>query len=151
MRYLRSAALLLLAAACGGDAPDADDTTEMPEEAVAAPIEPRIMAIDIGIAVDSSGQIMGAGVESFPTADTLHVAVRTQAAAAGASLGIRMMRGTMTLDSTGATVGAPDADGIARTSVAFPKAATVPAGSYKVEVFLDGASGGIREFSFRAP
>lgn len=151
MRHFRPAALLLLAAACVGDAPAPDETAEAVEEVAAAPVEPRIMAIDIGIAVDTSGQIMGAGVESFPAADTLHVAVRTQAAAAGASLGIRLMRGTTTIDSTGATVGTPDAAGIARTTVSFPKAATVPAGSYKVEAFLDGVSGGIREFSFQAP
>jgi hypothetical protein len=158
MRLLRPIALLLLATACGGDAPDTDAETEAEPTAAAEattalpmPTEPHVMAIDIGIAVDDSGRIMGAGVEAFPAPAPLFVSIRTQATPAGMPLAARLVSGTRTVDSTSGVAAAPEASGIGRTTLTLAKAAGLAPGEYRVEVFLDGASVGIREFRFNAP
>lgn len=156
MRLLRPVALLLLATACGGDAPDTDAETEAAPAAEAAtalpmPTEPHVMAIDIGIAVDDSGRIMGAGVEAFPAPAPLFVSIRTQATPEGTPLAARLVSGTRTVDSTSGTAAAAEASGIGRTTLTLAKAAGLAPGEYRVEVFLDGASVGIREFRFNAP
>jgi hypothetical protein len=156
MRLLRPVALLLLATACGGDAPDADAATEPMAAAEAStalpmPTEPHVMAIDIGIAVDDSGRIMGAGVEAFPAPAPLYVSIRTQATPEGTPLAARLVSGTRTVDSTSGTASAAEASGVGRTTLQLAKAATLAPGEYRVEVYLDGVSVGIREFRFNAP
>lgn len=156
MRMLRPIALLLLATACGGDAPAPDADGEAAAAADAAanapamPTEPHVMAIDIGIAVDDSGRIMGAGVEAFPDPAPLYVSIRTQATPAGTPLSARLLAGTRTVDSVGSTAAAPEASGVGRTTLQLAKAADLAPGEYRVEVFLDGVSVGIREFRFNA-
>jgi hypothetical protein len=151
MRYLPAAALLLLATACGDNSPPPPEITEDTTQAAQMPAEPHVMAIDMGIAVDDSGRIMGVGVETFPSPDTVYVAVRTQAAPEGSAIGVRLLSGERTVDSTGTTTGAMDADGVGRASVSFPQAVTLAPGDYRLEVFLNGTSAGIREFRFSAP
>lgn len=155
MRLFRPLALLLLATACGGDAPAPEAETEAaPTEAATTlpvPTEPHVMAIDIGIAVDDSGRIMGAGIESFPNPAPLFVSIRTQATPEGTPLAARLLAGTRTVDSVGGAAAAAEASGIGRTTLELPKAAGLAPGEYRVEVFLDGASVGIREFRFNAP
>jgi hypothetical protein len=154
MHMLRPIALLLLATACGGDAPapdaDAEAAATDAAEAPAMPTEPHVMAIDIGIAVDDSGRIMGAGVEAFPDPAPLYVSIRTQATPVGTPLSARLLAGTRTVDSVGSTAAAPEASGVGRTTLQLAKAADLAPGEYRVEVFLDGVSVGIREFRFNA-
>ena len=156
MRILRPFALLLLATACAGDAPEADVDAESTAAAEASnalpmPTEPHVMAIDIGIAVDDSGRIMGAGVEAFPAPAPLFVSIRTQATPDGTPLSARLLAGTRTVDSIGGTATAAEANGVGRTTLQLAKAADLAPGEYRVEVFLDGVSVGIREFRFNAP
>lgn len=157
MRLLRPVALLLLATACGGDAPDSDpdasveSATAEASNALPMPTEPHVMAIDIGIAVDDSGRIMGAGVEAFPAPAPLFVSIRTQATPEGTPLAARLVSGTRTVDSIAGTAAAAEGGGVGRTTLTLAKAAKLAPGEYRVEVFLDGASVGIREFRFNAP
>jgi hypothetical protein len=154
MHLLRPVALLLLATACGGDAPDTDAEPTAAAEATTAlpmPTEPHVMGIDIGIAVDDSGRIMGAGVEAFPAPGPLFVSIRTQATPEGTPLAARLLSGTRTVDSTTGTATAAEASGVGRTTLQLAKAAGLAPGEYRVEVFLDGTSVGIREFRFNAP
>jgi hypothetical protein len=155
MRMIRPVALLLLATACGGDAPAPD--AEAAADAAAAttalpmPTEPHVMAIDIGIAVDDSGRIMGAGVEAFPAPAPLFVSIRTQATPEGTPLAARLLADARTVDSVGGTAATAEASGVGRTTLQLAKAANLAPGEYRVEVFLDGVSVGIREFRFNAP
>lgn len=144
--------MMLLAVACGGDADPADDAATDGAMAVedSTPVAPRVTAINMAIAVDDNGQLMGAGVETFPNPDTLHVAVRTEGTTTGTPIAVRLRQGEITMDST-STESAALAAGVATTTVAFPAAAGLPPGAYQVEVFLDGVSAGIREFRFNAP
>jgi len=157
MHMLRPIALLLLATACGGDAPAPEADAEAYAAAADAantlpmPTEPHVMAIDLAIAVDDSGRIMGAGVEAFPAPAPLFVSIRTQATPEGTPLSARLLASTRTVDSVGMASTAPEASGVGRTTLRLPKAADLAPGEYRVEVFLDGVSVGIREFRFNAP
>ncbi len=140
----------LLLGACGDKAADAGeggDSTAAMTEAEPAPTIPRVMAIDVGLAADSMGQIIGGAGEIFPNPDTLYVAVRTQNTDEGASLTVRLLQGDRTIESVAATTGAPDANRMARTLAKLPAAATAKAGRYRVEVLLDSVSQGIRDIT----
>lgn len=135
--------------ACGSDA-DGDAAAEDSAALAAAdttPRNPRVAAIDVGLAADSMGNIVGGVSESFPNPDTLYVSVRTQYTPAGATLTVRLLRGDQTVESTDISAGVPDADEIGRAVAMLPAAATAQAGSYQVEVLLDGVSQGIREIA----
>lgn len=134
--------------ACGSDA-DGGATEDSTAAAAAdtTPRNPRVAAIDIGLAADSMGNIVGGVSESFPTPDTLYVGVRTQYTPAGAPLTVRLLRGDQTVESAEIAAGSPDADDIGRAVAMLPAAAAAQAGSYRVEVLLDGVSQGIREIT----
>lgn len=149
------AALLLLAvAACGGDAPApdaaAEDSASAAADAIPMPTGPHVMAIDIATAVDDQGNLLGAGVESFPQPAPLYVGIRTQATPEGTPLSARLLSAGRTVDSASVGATAAGSDGVGRTTIALAKAATLAPGSYRVEVFLDTLSAGIREFTFLA-
>lgn len=134
-------------AACGADAGEDAAATDSANAAAAdtMPRNPRVAAIDIGLAADTAGHIVGGVMESFPIADTLFVGVRTQYTPAGAPITVRMLSGDRTVESVETTAGAPDAEDIGRVVVQLPAAATAAAGTYRIEVLLDGTSQGIRE------
>lgn len=139
----------LLATACG-DQPADDATPDSTGTAVAtepAPTVPRVMAIDVGRAIDEGGRIMGGGVETFPEADTIYVHLRTEHVSEGTALTVRLLEGDRTLESVDVTSGAPDAGMIGEATATLPAGATLRPGAYRVEVLLDGASQGIREIT----
>lgn len=138
---------LLLATACGDQPAEEAGAADSTTTAAAAPMPttPRVMAIDVGRAIDESGRIMGGGVERFPEADTLFVHVRTEHVAAGTPLTVRLLAGDRTVESVEVAAGAADADAVGEATATLPAGATLGAGTYRVEVLLDGASQGIRE------
>lgn len=146
---LLSLGLAATLVACGSDA--GDDTAAEDSTAVAAadtmPRDPRVTAIELGLATDSAGHIVGGVLETFPEPDTIYVAVRTQYTPAGAPLTVRLLRGETTVSSVEIEAGAPDEDAIGRAIAALPAAATVQPGAYRIEVLLDGASQGLREIT----
>lgn len=147
-RSLAFSSMALLVVACSDkEAPDdaAEDSTAIAQAPVST--TPRVMAIDFGQAVDDSGRIMGGGVESFPSADTVYVSVRTQNTTQGTPITVKLEQGDKIIESVDLEVGTPDSNGESRSLATLPKAATMTAGKYKIEVLLDGASQGIREFS----
>ena len=138
-------ALLALTVACGDKAGNGDTAADS-ATAVAPelPRNPRVIAIDVGLAADSIGRIIGGTYETIQAADTVFVSVRTQYVAAGAPIVVRLLQGERTIESVNATSGTPDADGVARVLTTLPAGATLAVGSYQVEVMLDGVSQGIR-------
>lgn len=147
-RTLILSSLAVLVVACG-DKKAAENATEDSTTAAMTAVSttPRVMAIEFGQAVDDSGRIMGGGVESFPSADTIYVVIRTQNATQGTPMTVKLEQGDKTIDSVEVAVGSSDGSGESRALATLPKAATVKAGKYKIEVLLDGASQGVREFS----
>jgi hypothetical protein len=151
-RHALLAVALLAATACG-DRQEAETTSDDTAVAVAPemPRNPHVMAIDIGLAVDSLGRVIGSSYESVPQPDTLYVSVRTQHVAAGAPLTVRLLQGDRTVQSVDVAAGTPDASGIGRATAMLPSAATAAPGDYRVEVLLEGASQGIRELRINQP
>ena len=141
-------ALLALTIACGDKGGEGDTTTDS-ATAVApeVPRNPRVMAIDVGLAADSLDRIIGGTYESIQAPDTVFVSVRTQYVAAGAPIAVRLMQGERVIESVDLTSGTPDEDGVARALATLPAGATLAVGSYQVEVMLDGVSQGIRALS----
>jgi hypothetical protein len=141
---------LLLATGCGDTPPEAADAADSTATAATAdpiPTTPRVMAIEVGIALDEAGRIMGGGVDRFPTADTLFVHVRTERVAEGSPLTVRVLAGDRTVHSVDVAAGAPNADALGEVTARLPAGATLGVGTYRVEVLLDGVSQGIREIT----
>ncbi len=115
------------------------------------PRNPHVMAFDLGHALDSTGNIFG-GVDShFTPRDSIFVSVRAQYAPAGATTSARILRGKVTVDSSSLDLGAPDNSGVATVGFRFGKrGAGWPLGEYSVEVFLNGASQGLKTFQVQA-
>ncbi len=139
-------ALLSLAAACADrNADDAAVNDSVAAIAPEIPRNPRIIAWDVGLAVDTLDRLVGGTFQSIEAADTLYVSVRTQYVAAGTPISIVMRNSSgATVDSAAVTSGTPDADAIARVLATLPVAATAPEGQYQIEALLDGVSQGQR-------
>lgn len=140
----------LMLGACGDKAPEADagpDSAAMAAATASAPTIPRVMGIDVGLAADSMGQIIGGAGEVFPNPDTLYVAVRTQNTEAGAPITVRLMQGDRVIESVSTEAGAPDESHSGRAVAKLPSAAKAATGRYRVEVLLDSVSQGIREIT----
>lgn len=138
-------ALLALTTGCGdksGETDTAGDSTTAIAPEI--PRNPRVMAIDVGLAADSLGRIIGGTYESIQAADTVFVSVRTQYVAAGAPITVRLMQGERTIESVDVVSGAPESDAVGRVLATLPGGAKLSPGSYQVEVLLEGVSQGIR-------
>lgn len=146
-------AALVATAACSDSSPPppADENAAAAQTDATMPRNPHVMAIDLGFASDDQGRIIGGGVQTFPAADTLHVSVRTQYVEQGTSLSVSLGQGGSTLETVTATVGASDPSGEARTVAVLPRAATLAPGTYRIEVHMNDASQGIREFTVGTP
>lgn len=147
MNRTSSALLILLVSttACadksGGEAAVEDSVTAI---APAIPRTPRVMAIDVGYAVDSLGRIIGGTYETTQIADTIYVSVRTQFAPAGIPLEVRLNQGSRTVESVRAETVAPNEEDVGRVVFTLPSGASMTPGNYQVEVLLDGISQGAR-------
>jgi hypothetical protein len=141
-------ALLALTVACGDKAAEGDTN---PDSATAVapevPRNPRVIAIDVGLAADSLGRIIGGTYETIQAPDTVFVSVRTQHVAAGAPIVVRLLQGERTVESVDVSSGTPDEEGVGRVLATLPSGAGLAVGSYQVEVLLDGVSQGIRALS----
>ena len=129
------------------DADTAADTTAGAGAEMQAPAVPRVTSMELGRAVDSTRNIMGGVTGNFGRNDTIYLAVRTENTASGAMVTARWMTesGT-TVDSTSQAVAASVADGWSMTEFHIMRAQPWPAGKYRVEVYLDGVSQGIKDF-----
>ena len=150
----RSFALVLvgmatLAACSKKDAdPATDETTVV--AAPAPPAVPRMASMDLGHAVDSTRHIVGGVTSLFGTRDTIYLSVQTENTAAGAQVSARWSTATgQRVDSTAKAVDNGAAAAAAVTEFHLIKAPAWPVGAYRVEVFLDGTSQGIKDFSIK--
>lgn len=142
-------ALGALAACASHDAPEGAADSVIAAATAAPPVakNPHVKAFEIGRAVDSTNRITGGVLSNYHGSDTIFVSIRTEYVKEGADLGVRVLRGKGTVDSTGMKSGAPNAEGLAVVSTRFlPPAKGWPVGAYRAEVFLDGVSQGLVDF-----
>ena len=82
--------------------------------------------------------------ESFKPADTIYVSIKTEGTAPSATLGARWtFQDGQVVDESKQTI-APTGDAFTEFHISKPNG--WPAGKYKVEVMLDGASAGSKDF-----
>lgn len=145
---LVATALLLALAACGKkDAPVVDTTATMPA-APSAGAAPALTVTTI-----ETGRRMGADrrvadtTSTFGVRDTIYAAVVTQGAANGATLVAKWTyQDGQTVDSTSQAVAATTGtDNSAVTEFRLMKASPWPAGTYTLDVMMDGRSVGTRQ------
>lgn len=116
----------------------------------APPAVPRMASMELGRAVDSTRHIMGGVTTLFGTRDTIYLSVRTENTGTGAQVSARWSTTAGRLvDSTAQAIANGAAAASAVTEFHVMKATAWPVGDYRVEVFLDGTSQGIKEYSIK--
>ena len=153
MRYssLAIAALAVMAVACKKkDAAPA--ATTPPVAAAPAPAAPvaAVTAVEIGRHLGENKRVSDTTSVIAPK-DTLYLAVSTENTAPGAMLLAKWSFQTgQTVDSTTQAIAAPGPGAMGTVSeFHLVKPSGWPIGKYKVEVWLDGASKGVKEFEVK--
>jgi hypothetical protein len=146
-----AAALTLTAAvaACKSKEAATADSATMGAAPAAAPVASATVSdIALGKSVTADNKIATA-TTSFGARDTIYASVTTENAAPGSTLTAKWtFQDGQVVDSTSQQV-APAGTGGSTSVTEFhiSKGSAWPAGSYKVEFFLDGASVGSKDFS----
>ena len=150
---LMLAALAALTACARHDAPEGAADSAIAAATTAPPVakNPHVRAFEIGRAIDTTTKLILGGVATtYQPGDTIFVSIRTEFVPVGSDLGVRLMRGTTTLDSIGLKSGTPDANNLAVISTRLaPRNKLWAPGSYRLEVFLGGVSQGIKDFEVK--
>jgi len=137
--------LLIAMAACKKNegATAADSATMAAAPAAAA----SVSNIELGKSVTADKKV-GTPTTDFGPRDTIYASVTTENAAPGAMLTAKWTyQDGQVVDSTSQAVASTGAGGTpAVTEFHISKASAWPAGSYKVELFLDGTSVGSKDF-----
>jgi len=103
----------------------------------------RVSQVDIGRSV-APDKTIADKTESFKPADTIYVSIKTEGTASSATLGARWtFQDGQVVDESKQTI-APTGDAFTEFHISKPDG--WPAGKYKVEVMLDGASAGSKDF-----
>lgn len=137
--------LALIAVAGCSKSKTADQTTT--ESTTPAMVEFKVATFDVGKGLDADKRLATVSSEFAPT-DTIFVSVATEGSTNAATLGAKW-----TFGSDGQLVNemtesiAPA--GPARTEFHISKPGGFPVGNYKVEITLDGASVGTKEFQVK--
>jgi hypothetical protein len=137
MHDFRSASVLLLACALAGCSPNQISPPPATESAF------KVAGISLGRAI-AADKTVADPTDSFKPTDTIYVSVRTEGGASSARLSARWTyEDGQLVDDSAQTVAA---SGPAVTEFHVSKPDGWPAGSYKVEVSLNGAPAGHKEF-----
>lgn len=103
----------------------------------------KVVDIEVGRSV-AADKTIADKTKSFSPADTIYVAVKTEGSAPNATLAARWSYGDgQRVDESTQTI-APSGPAVTEFHVAKPDG--WPAGDYKVEIFLNGASAGTESF-----
>jgi hypothetical protein len=147
---LAIAALAVMTVACKKK--DEAPAAAPPAAAAPAPAPPSatVSAVEIGRHIGENKRVTDT-TSVFAPRDTLYLAVATENTAPGATLLAKWTFQTgQTIDSTTQVVAAPGAGAMGTVSeFHLVKPSGWPVGKYKVEVWLDGASKGVREFEVK--
>jgi hypothetical protein len=145
-KMMLAVALVSLAAACSrkDDAAVAVDTTAMVNPPAAATAL-RVSEIETGKKIEADKSI-GDGTDDFGVRDTIYVAVKTEGSGSGTLAAKWMYQDGQTVDQNTQSI-SPTGDAWHEFHV--QKATAWPAGKYKVEVTLDGAPAGTKDFEIK--
>ena len=139
------AAALVAVTACGKKADDtavAVDTTPMTPPAVVAL---RVSEVETGKKVEADKSIAD-DTNDFGVRDTIYVAVKTEGAGSGTLAAKWTFQDGQTVEESSQSI-APTGD--AWHEFHIQKASAWPAGKYKVDVTLNGAAAGSKEFEIK--
>jgi hypothetical protein len=135
----------LLAGACGGKEPPppaAPVTTMAPPSTLPAGV--RVTVVSLGSALRPDKSIAEPTV-TFKPSDTIYATVATDGSSAGTTLKAKWtFQDGQTVDESSRTI-APQ--GPAVTEFHISKPSGWPKGSYKLEISVDGAPAGMKEFT----
>lgn len=140
------AAALVAVTACGKKADDtavAVDTTPMTPPPAAAAL--RVSEVETGKKVEADKSIAD-DTGDFGVRDTIYVAVKTEGTGSGTLAAKWTFQDGQTVEESSQSI-APTAD--AWHEFHIQKATAWPAGKYKVEVMLNGAAAGSKEFEIK--
>ena len=145
-KVMLAVTLAALTAACGkkDDAAVAVDTTGMVNPPAAATAL-RVSEIETGKKLEADKSI-GDGTDDFGVRDTIYVAVKTEGSGSGTLAAKWMYQDGQTVEQSSQSV-SPTGD--AWHEFHIQKATAWPAGKYKVEVTLDGAPAGTKDFEIK--
>jgi hypothetical protein len=137
MHYFRSVSLLLVACALAGCSRNESSPPPATQGAV------KVASISLGRAI-AADKTVAAQTDSFRPADTFYLSVKTEGSAASARLSARWTYedGQVVSESTQSI--APSGPAVTEFHASKPDG--WPEGSYKVEVSLNGAPAGRKEF-----
>jgi hypothetical protein len=140
-------ALGLAAAATAGCKKDAPPPAQEQASAPAAAAEEfSVASIDVGKGIGADKRI-SAPATTFKPRDTIYVAVRTEGAAPSKTIAARWTFEDGQVVDEGSETIAPT--GPATTEFHIAKPSGWPAGKYKVEISVDGASAGSKDFEVK--
>jgi hypothetical protein len=145
---LAVAGLLVVATSC-----KKKETPPPAEPAATTPAPPAplsVVSIDLGKAVGADKKVM-AVLGVFAVRDTIYASVGTDGAATNATIAakwsyVKQDGSTVPVNESSQTI---TASGPAATEFHIAKASSWPKGKYRVEVLLNGASAGTREFEIQ--
>ena len=145
-KVMLAVTLAALTAACGkkDDAAVAVDTTGMVNPPAAATAL-RVSEIETGKKLEADKSI-GDGTDDFGVRDTIYVAVKTEGSGSGTLAAKWMYQDGQTVEQSSQSV-SPTGD--AWHEFHIQKSTAWPAGKYKVEVTLDGAPAGTKDFEIK--
>jgi hypothetical protein len=148
-RGIRAATALLLVlsfAACNRrDDAAVGDTTSLGPTPDSGPL--RVSDVEIGRRIGADKRINDQ-TDDFAVRDTMYVSVVTEGASSGSRLSAKWtFNNKQVVDSTSKSIS--PAGGTTVTEFHITKPTAWPKGKYKVEVFLDGASAGTKDFEVK--
>ena len=131
---------ILLASGCAKKEapapPPRQETTPPPAAAV------TVTAVDVGRTINPDKTI-GEKTESFKPADTIYASIATQGTGTAVIKARWVYEGTTVIDESSQTIAPTEP---ARTEFHISKPDGWPAGRYRVEVTVNGANAGTKEF-----
>lgn len=143
--FLASALLVSVTlAACGKkDEPVADTNIPVPSPTVQ---EFRVADIQTGKAIGADKRITD-GTDNFGVRDTIYVAVTTEGTSTNANLTAKWtFNGTQAVNESSETI---SPTGTAVTEFHITKPTAWPKGNYKVDILVNGAPAGSKEFEIK--
>lgn len=149
-RMMAMAFVIGLAPSLGACARDAEVDEDVAPPAIEANTDEavRVTDVELGRSIDAQGRIADtADTDEFATSDTIYVSVNTEGSAAGSRLTARwLFEDGQVVEESSETV---SAGGAATTEFHISKPDGFPAGSYTVEIQLDGRTVETEEFTIR--
>jgi ABC-type Fe3+-hydroxamate transport system substrate-binding protein len=138
--------LLLLSSMSCSSRTEQASSTSTPRPSTSAPTTPvSVVAVDLGRSIDVD-KLVTERVEVFKPKDTIYASIRTNGASPNAKLGVKWIYQDGQVVDQSEQVIAPEGT----TEFHITKPDGLPAGSYKVEILVDGSSVQTKDFRVTA-